>query len=89
MTKQRVHPFEERLRRVEQALKPKVTPKGREEENRFDDLEFKIKLLEIKVEGIGDLYPQLEELREEVEDLEGQLADAESRIDELESADWP
>ena len=89
MSKQRVHPFEERLRRVEQALKPKVTPNGREEENRFDELEFKLKLLDIQMEGIGDLYSQLEELREEVEDLQGQLADAESRIDDLESADWP
>jgi hypothetical protein len=88
MSKQREHPFEERLRRVEEALKPKATPKGREGENRFDELEFKLKLLDIQVEGIGDLYSQLEELREEVEDLQGQLADAESRIDDLESEAW-
>jgi DNA repair exonuclease SbcCD ATPase subunit len=79
----------ERLKRVEEAHKHKATPKGSEEENGFDDLEFKLKLLEFKVEDLDDLYSQLEELRGDVEDLQGQLADAESRIDELESANWP
>ncbi len=80
MTKQRMHPFEERIKRIEKALEQKANLED------VEDGASDLKLLEDQVE---DLYSQLEELREEVEDLQGQLADAESRIDELENEDWP
>jgi chromosome segregation ATPase len=62
MSKQRVHPVEERIRRIEEALEHKVDKSdGKDLEQRVNDLESK-----------------LEGLREKAGDLEGQLAGAES-----------
>ena len=62
MSKQREHPFEERLRRVEKALEQKANLKD-VEENGSGDLASKLELLEFKVEDLDDLYSQLEELK--------------------------
>ena len=77
----KVHPFEKRLRLLEEAqeqTKQKMDEMdGEDHKERLSDLES----------NYEDLDSRHEELSEKVEDLEGQLADAESRIDDLESED--
>ena len=69
-----VHPFEKRLRLLEEALEHKMDKTdGEDLEERLSDLKS----------NYEDLDSRHEELSEKVEDHEGQLADADSRIDDL------
>ena len=83
----KVHPFEERLRLLEEALEQKQKmdqTDGEDLEERVSDLESNYNDLESRHE---DLESRHEELSGKVEDLEGELAVADSRIDDLESED--
>jgi predicted nucleic acid-binding Zn-ribbon protein len=72
----KVHPFEKRLRLLEEALEHKM------DKTDAEDLEERLSDLESNHE---DLDSRHDELSEKVEELEGELADADSRIDDLES----
>jgi archaellum component FlaC len=75
----KVHPFEKRLRLLEEALEHKMDKiDGEDLKERLSDLES----------NYEDLDSRHEELSEKAEDLEGQQADADSRIDDLESEVW-
>jgi DNA repair exonuclease SbcCD ATPase subunit len=82
----KVHPFEKRLRLLEEALEHKMDKTdGEDLEERVSDLESNHEELELKLEDLEELDSKHEELSEKVEVLEGELADADSRIDDLES----
>jgi predicted nucleic acid-binding Zn-ribbon protein len=88
MSKQRVHPLVERLRRIEEALEHKMDKTdGEDLEERLSDLESNHEELESQLQELEDLDSRHEELSGKVEDLEGELAVADSRIDDLESED--
>ena len=75
----KVHPFEKRLRLLEEALEQKMDKTdGEGLQERLSDLES----------NYEDLDSRHEELSEKVDVLEGELADADSRIDDLESEAW-
>jgi chromosome segregation ATPase len=79
----KVHPFEKRLRLLEEALEHKMDKTdGENLEERVSDLESNHEDLDLRHE---DLDSRHEELSEKVEDLEGEQAVADSRIDDLES----
>jgi chromosome segregation ATPase len=81
----KVHPFEERIRLLEEALEHKMDKTdGDDLEERVSDLESNYKDLDSRHE---ELYSMHEELSGKVEDLEGELEVADSRIDDLESED--
>jgi DNA repair exonuclease SbcCD ATPase subunit len=85
----KVHPFEKRLRLLEEALEHKMDKTdGEDLEERVSDLESNHEELELKLEDLEELDSKHEELSEKVEVLEGELADADSRIDDLESEVW-
>ena len=77
----KVHPFEKRLRLLEEAQEQM---KLKMDETDGEDLEERVSDLESNYE---DLDSRHEELSEKVEDLEGELDGAKSRIDDLESED--
>jgi DNA repair exonuclease SbcCD ATPase subunit len=82
----KVHPFEKRLRLLEEALEHKMDKTdGENLEERVSDLESNHEELESQLEDLEELDSKHEELSEKVEDLEGELAVADSRIDDLES----
>ena len=82
----KVHPFEKRLRLLEEALEHKMDKTdGEDLEERVSDLESNHEELELKLEDLEELDSKHEELSGKVEDLEGELAVADSRIDDLES----
>ena len=84
----KVHPFEKRLRLLEEALEHKMDKTdGEDLEERLSDLESNHEELESQLEDLEYLDSKHEELSEKVEDLEGELAVADSRIDDLESED--
>ena len=77
----KVHPFEKRLRLLEEAHEQM---KQKMDETDGEGLKERLSDLESNYE---DLDSRHEELSEKVEDHEGQLSDADSRIDDLESED--
>src|SRR5918994_4609868 len=84
----KVHPFEKRLRLLEEALEHKMDKTdGEALQERVSDLESNYKDLYSRHEDLDsrheELYSRHEELSEKSEDHEGQLADADSRIDDL------
>ena len=85
----KVHPFEKRLRLLEEAqeqIKQKMDETdGEGLEERVSDLESKLEDVEFNLEELEELDSKHEDFCEKVEVLEGELADAESRIDDLES----
>jgi hypothetical protein len=84
----KVHPFEKRLRLLEEALEHKMDKTdGENLEERVSDLESNHEEVELQLEDLEYLDSKHEELSEKVEDLEGELAVADSRIDDLESED--
>ncbi len=81
----KVHPFEERLRLLEEALEHKMDKTdGEDLEEWLSDLESNYKDLDSRHEDLESMH---EELSGKVEDLEGELAVADSRIDDLGSED--
>ena len=81
----KVHPFEKRLRLLEETLEHKMDKTdGEDLKERLSDLESNHEDLDSRHE---DLQSRHEELSGKVEDLEGELAVADSRIDDLESED--
>jgi predicted nucleic acid-binding Zn-ribbon protein len=81
-----VHPFEKRLRLLEETLEHKMDKTdGEDLKERVSDLESNHEELELQLEDLEELDSKHEELSEKVEDLEGELAVADSRIDDLES----
>jgi chromosome segregation ATPase len=84
----KVHPFEKRIRLLEEALEHKMDKTdGEDLEERVSDLESNHEELELQLEDLEELDSKHEELSGKVDDLEGELADADSRIDDLESED--
>jgi chromosome segregation ATPase len=84
----KVHPFEKRLRLLEEALEQKMDKTdGENLEERMSDLESNHEELESQLDELDELDSKHEELSEKVDELEGELADADSRIDDLESED--
>src|ERR671912_509184 len=82
----KVHPFEKRVRLLEEALEHKMDKTdGEDLKERVSDLESNHEELELQLEDLEELDSKHEELSEKVEVLEGELADADSRIDDLES----
>jgi chromosome segregation ATPase len=82
----KVHPFEKRLRLLEEELEHKMDKTdGENLEERVSDLESNHEELESQLEDLEELDSKHEELSEKVEDQEGELAVADSRIDDLES----
>ena len=84
----KVHPFEKRLRLLEEALEHKMDKTdGEDLEERVSDLESNHEELESQIEDLEELDSKHEELSEKVEDLEGELGDADFCIDDLEIED--
>ena len=84
----KVHPFEKRLRLLEEALEHKMDKTdGEGLEERLSDLESNHEELESNLEELEELDSKHEELSEKVDELEGELAAADSRIDDLGSED--
>jgi chromosome segregation ATPase len=85
----KVHPFEKRLRLLEEALKQKMDKTdGENLEERMSGLESNHEELESQLDELDELDSKHKELSEKVDELEGELADADSRIDDLESEAW-
>jgi hypothetical protein len=85
----KVHPFEKRLRLLEEALEHKMDKTdGEYLEERVSDLESNHEDLESQLEDLEELDSKHEELSEKVDELEGELAVADTRIDDLESEAW-
>jgi hypothetical protein len=84
-----VHPFEKRLRLLEEALEHKMDKTdGENLEERVSDLESNHEDLESQLEDLEELDSKHDELSEKVDELEGEQAVADSRIDDLESEAW-
>jgi chromosome segregation ATPase len=82
----KVHPFEKRLRLLEEALEHKMDKTDAEDlEERLSDLESNHEDLDSRHEELDSRH---EELSDKVDELEGELAVADSRIDDLESENW-
>jgi hypothetical protein len=85
----KVHPFEKRLRLLEEALEHKMDKTdGENLEERVSDLESNHEDLESQLEDLEELDSKHDELSEKVDELEGEQAVADSRIDDLESEAW-
>src|SRR5688572_16459171 len=85
----KVHPFEKRLRLLEEALEHKMDKTDAEDlEERMSDLECNHEELESQLDELDELDSKHKELSEKVDELEDELADADSRIDDLESEAW-